>query len=116
MFIINRACEQSIRRYLVGSSALICGLIALGVFSIPNMPWLSLGRPLPFFMLLFLVFLSIQIFKNRSRIEPRIITQWVLVLFSLMLLMKILLNAHIYHYGFVLALPATLVMVVLLAY
>ena len=116
MFIINRACEQGIRRYLVGSSALICALIALGVYSIPSIPWLSLGRPLPFFMLLFAIFLSIQIFKNRSRIEPRIITQWVLVLFSLMLLLKILLNAHIYHYGFVLALPATLVMVVFLAY
>ncbi len=39
-----------------------------------------------------------------------------LVLFSLVLLMKTLLNSHIYHYGFALALPATLVMVVFLAY
>ncbi len=116
IFIVNRAWDRNIRKYLLGSGALICGLIALAILSVPNVPWISLGRPLPFFMLLFAVFLSIRIFKNRSGLEPRIITQWVLVLFSLILLLKILLNAHIYHYGFALALPATLVMVVFLAY
>ncbi len=116
IFIINRAWNQRIRKYLVGSSALMFALIALAIYSVPNIPWLSLGRPLPFFMLLFAVFLSIHIFKNRSETEPRIITQWVVVLFSLTLLMKTLLNAHIYHYGFALALPATLVMVVFMAY
>ncbi len=116
IFIINRAWNQRIRKYPVGSSALMFALSAFGIYFVPNIPWLSLGRPLPFFMLLFVVFLSIHIFKNRSGIEPRIITQWVLIIFSLMLLMKTLLNTHIHHYGFALALPATLVLVIFLAH
>jgi 4-amino-4-deoxy-L-arabinose transferase-like glycosyltransferase len=116
IFIVNRTWDSRIRKYLLGSSALMFALIALGIYVTPHIPWLTLGRPLPFFMLLLFIYLSIRIFKNQSKIESRSITQWTLVLFALILLMKILLNAHVYHYGFVLALPATLVLVLFLAY
>lgn len=116
IYLVNRALNKSIQKYLLGFSVTACLLITFAIFSIPNTPWLSLGRPLPLIMMVLGAFLLIQIFKNRSELLPQVLEKFVLVIFALVLLFKIFLNAHIYHYGFALALPGTLILVAVLVY
>ncbi len=116
IYLVNRALNKSIQKYLLGFSVTACLLIAYAILSIPNVPWLSLGRPLPLMMMVLGTFLLIRIFRNRSEPLPQTLGQFVLVVFALVLLLKIFLNAHIYHYGFALALPGTLILVAFLVY
>ena len=116
IYLVNRVLNKSIQKYLFGFSVSACLLIPYTILSIPNVPWLSLGRPLPLMMVALGTFLLIRIFRNRSEPLPQILGQFVLVVFALVLLLKIFLNAHIYHYGFALALPGTLILVAFLIY
>ncbi|MBI3319024.1 MAG: hypothetical protein HYZ89_00325 [Candidatus Omnitrophica bacterium] len=78
--------------------------------------WLDALRPLP----LVLCMLGISFFMRvlRWRRQPENAQQaWLpllMVIFSLTLLGKMILHARVYHYGFALAIPATLVFVVAL--
>jgi 4-amino-4-deoxy-L-arabinose transferase-like glycosyltransferase len=80
-----------------------------------RLEWLEAFRPLPLMMVLVLL-LSWALFVTGTAsgwmTRPRlvIITCW--AIFALLLLLKIILNARIYHYGFYLALPAALLLVV----
>jgi hypothetical protein len=67
--------------------------------------WNSMIRPLPLCLLAFLI--------PAIRRDPLPLS---LVIFSLVLLAKISLNAHVFHYGFVLAMPGTLVLVAVCAH
>jgi hypothetical protein len=73
-----------------------------------NLAWFEALRPLPLFLIVILIWFSTRFLRG---IEPqqaiRVIS---LSVFSLIMLAKIIFNVHIYHYGFVLALPATLVL------
>ncbi|MCP4205292.1 MAG: hypothetical protein GY769_25560 [bacterium] len=96
-------------------AAIGAGLIAL---ALPLGWWLerhllNLARPLPLVIaLICLAQLAIVAGQRRCRDPDR---RWLLALclsvFSLTLLLKIFLNVRVYHYGFVLAMPATLVLV-----
>lgn len=114
IFLINRVLNKSIQKYLLGFSVTISLLIAYVLIYVLNVPWLSLGRPLPLILLIFAVLLSIRIFRNRAEPSPQVLGQFVLVVFALVLLVKMLLNTHVYHYGFALALPGTLIVVAFL--
>lgn len=96
-------------------SALTVMFIFLGLFPVN---WFDIARPYPFFILLLLAFLVINLIRQRE--DRTFIVQYLpfilLVLFSLMLLLKMILNVRLYHYGFALAMPASLVMVALLLY
>jgi hypothetical protein len=116
IYLVNRALDHSIQKYFFGFSVATCPLIAYAILSAPNVPWLSFGRPLPLFMMALGAALLIRILKQRSELSPQILGQFALVVFSLVLLLKIILNAHVYHYGFALALPATLVLVSFMIY
>jgi 4-amino-4-deoxy-L-arabinose transferase-like glycosyltransferase len=72
-------------------------------------PLLELLRPLPLITLLLVIYYFIRVTrdKNTTATEPLVLFSF--SLFSFVLLFKILLNTHVYHYGFALALPATLV-------
>lgn len=116
IYLVNRTLNPSIQKYFFGFSVTTCLLIAYAIFSAPNVPWLSLGRPLPLFMMVLGTALLIRILKQRSESSPQTLGQFVLVVFSLILLLKMILNTHVYHYGFALALPATLVLVSFMVY
>ena len=68
--------------------------------------WNSMIRPLPLCLLALLI-------PTIRRRDPLPLS---LVIFSLVLLAKISLNAHVFHYGFVLAMPGTLVLVAVCAH
>lgn len=76
--------------------------------------WLEAARPLPLFMLA-LGFITLVAFVRR-RHDPvtahPLVLRICLIVFALALLLKMVLNARIYHYGFALAMPATLLLVV----
>ncbi|MEE9498750.1 MAG: glycosyltransferase family 39 protein [Nitrospinaceae bacterium] len=75
-------------------------------------PWLELARPWPLFMVLLAGCGSIRYWKNRGQADAGDhLTLLVFALFSLVLLFKMFFNTHVYHYGFALALPATLLLI-----
>ena len=87
----------------------------LALLAVPNEVWLRGALPFP----LFLAAIACGFAWNIPRREPGVRGQPVvmeisLVVFSLVLLTKMLMNTRIYQYGFVLAMPATLVVVVAL--
>jgi len=94
---------------------LVFALIFLGYL---NIHWIDIARPYPIFLLLLIVYLIIELILKRE--DKAFLTKHLpfvlLSLFSLFLLLKMILNVHLYHYGFALAMPATLVMVTVLLY
>jgi hypothetical protein len=78
--------------------------------------WHDAARPLPLFMVLLGLLLVVQFFRHGpdGRRRDLLMRQISLTVFAFALLGKIILNSRIYHYGFVLAMPATLVLVVAL--
>jgi hypothetical protein len=85
------------------------GVVIVGWRHWEVLPWFDAGRPLPLFMLV--AGISMTWALNRHRNE-KYLSGLVLIVFSLVTLGKMLLNARLYHYGFVLAMPAMLVFVV----
>ena len=116
IYLFNRALNTNIQKYLLGFSVTVCLSIAYLLLYVFNVPWLSLGRPLPLILLVFASLLAFQIFKDRLEPSSQTLGQFVLVVFALVLLVKMLLNTHVYHYGFALALPATLIVTAFLIY
>jgi hypothetical protein len=78
--------------------------------------WQDAARALPLFISgLLLVWLVVFVrHLRRSEIDYPLILRLSVLIFALVLLAKMILNARIYHYGFALAMPATLVLVVAL--
>jgi hypothetical protein len=116
IYLANRAFSKSIQKYFFGFSVTACLLITYTLLFVFDVPWLDLGRPLPLMMMAFGAFLLVRIIRDPSGPSPKVLSQLVLVIFALVLLLKMLLNAHIYHYGFALALPGTLILVAFLIY
>ena len=80
--------------------------------------WMDIARPYPIFLSLLLIFLTINLFLRRED-KPftiQFLPFTVLTFFSLLLLLKMILYVRFYHYGFALAMPASLVMIALLLY
>ncbi|MBN1470140.1 MAG: glycosyltransferase family 39 protein [Syntrophaceae bacterium] len=102
-----------------GAVVILWALIILFVFFLLfPINWLDIARPFPVLTLLLLAYLIIDLIRKRK--DKIFIAQHlpfiVFVLFSLLLLMKIILRVRFYHYGFALAMPATLAMLVLFLY
>jgi 4-amino-4-deoxy-L-arabinose transferase-like glycosyltransferase len=90
-------------------------LLTFESFQNPRL-WLDIARPLPLLMLVLVVWFFVGLLMKQydERGRERIILQLCMAVLSLLLLAKIVLFSRIYHYGFVLAMPATLLTVVML--
>ena len=75
--------------------------------------WLEMARPLPLAMLALgaVSFAQFLRLRRRNQISPRFILRGMMIVFSFLLLGKMILNTRIYHYGFALAMPASLLLV-----
>ncbi len=93
-------------------------LTAAALFMIyPQVAWNDVFRPLPVVVLLYTGFvLGDVLWQLDQRERRRAILKLVGAVFSGVLLLKILWNAHIYHYGFVLALPSVMVCLAFVLY
>ena len=94
------------------------GLVVLFLASLraTSIHWAEAARPFPLLMLLLAIATFAQCLRRRSDpgIACRIIPRLALTVFAGVLLGKMALNARIFHYGFVLAMPATMVTIVML--
>jgi hypothetical protein len=124
-FVVTAAAADVICRRVMPNPkpiAIALGVVLLLVLyaNLDQLPWLDLPRALPLTTLLaFLIFIVLFI-KYSSDIDlwktlpPLMLILW--TTFALALLPKMVLNVHLYHVGFYMAMPATLVLVTCLAY
>jgi hypothetical protein len=85
--------------------------LILGFVFCDRIPWADFIRPMPLLLAGAGLFVAWQILRRRS---AECFLPLLLLIWSLAMLAKMPLNAHIYHYGFALAMPATLIGVALL--
>ena len=110
-FSVFYAASRFLRKRAAVAVAL--GLGAMGIATARYMPWEDLARPFP-------VFMGIGLAASAWSMWPRPAVklandEWLRGMFGVFgftLLLKILLNARIGHYGFVLAMPASLYLIV----
>jgi hypothetical protein len=89
----------------------------LALLAVPESAWLHAARPLPLFLLAILAAFAALLWRRRREMAPRATLgaiELALAVFALLLLGKMGLNARVQHYGFALAMPATLVVTVAL--
>jgi hypothetical protein len=79
-----------------------------------RIPWDLIFWPLPLFMAAIAVFYGVKLLTGRSQEPSRDIPLFALSVFSGALLLKIVFITRIYGYGFVLAMPATLLVIYML--
>ena len=82
------------------------------------LPWLDIPRGATLDDALALAVFVALLLKHPRRMElwPALLPMVLWTTFALGLLFKMVLNVHLYHYGFYLAMPATLVLVICLTY
>jgi 4-amino-4-deoxy-L-arabinose transferase-like glycosyltransferase len=82
------------------------------------LPWLDIPRAFPLITVIALAVFVALLLKHPRRLElwPALLPMVLWTTFALGLLSKMALNVHLYHYGFYLAMPATLVLVICLTY
>jgi len=101
------------RRRAVLTAVVAVVSIAAAALLVPIDGWLQAARPLPLFLLLTTAGSLAAFVRARGDAAraSQYALQTALAVFALALLAKMALNARIYHYGFALAMPATLVLV-----
>ncbi|MCX5715059.1 MAG: hypothetical protein NT033_09765, partial [Candidatus Omnitrophica bacterium] len=90
-------------------------LLLLLIYLLNIFPLADIFRPLPLVTLTVGV-LSFFRLRGEQSGSTRSLAIFVFSIFSFILLMKMVFNAHLFHYGFVLGLPSFLLLVVLLVY
>ncbi|PKN53231.1 MAG: hypothetical protein CVU55_03200 [Deltaproteobacteria bacterium HGW-Deltaproteobacteria-13] len=87
-------------------------------FKFFSIHWMEIARAYPVLLALLLAYLVINLIRKREdkTFAARYLPFILLTVFSLLLLLKMILNVRLYHYGFALAMPASLVIAALLLY
>ncbi|MBF0504189.1 MAG: hypothetical protein HQL14_03705 [Candidatus Omnitrophica bacterium] len=107
--LVSRVKDKLSRQVIVG---VLAGLIVIaGFFLTSDALWL-LFRPLPLILvIMMLVTLRALFRKSLTRHEAvKNLLLLSIIIFSFVLLFKIFLNVHVYHYGFALAMPGALLL------
>jgi len=91
-------------------------VFGVALFNSARIPWIELPRALPLTTLLALLVLSVKWYQHRLQPEcaARYSTLLMWSTLALALLAKMLFKVRLYHYGFYLAMPAALMLVVTL--
>jgi hypothetical protein len=108
----------SVARRILKLTLLVVGLGAILMASLVAIPWTQFPRALPLTSLsAILMFVAMFIARRNDRAAAVAFVPLVMwSTFSFVLLGKMLLNARISHYGFYLAMPATVVLAVVLVW
>ena len=88
--------------------AIVAGVLAV---SLPSRAWLSAARPLPVLLIVLGAASLVEFIKQRktSQASAPLVVRLTFMAYAFALLGKIILNVHVYHYGFALAMPATII-------
>lgn len=96
---------------------IVAALISISPFIIKKTPWMEMARPFPLFSALYCAGVLALIIKLRNTGKAvTFLPYFVYGAFAFTMLLKMILNARIWHYGFALALPAALLLVMLILY
>jgi hypothetical protein len=105
--LVTRSASSRVRIGIaLASSAAVTLILLIGL---QWFPWYEIGRPLPLFAGAIVLVCLARL--RRRGIGAAEGTRLMLAIFGLVLLAKMFLNAQLRHYGFVLALPATVLVV-----
>jgi hypothetical protein len=90
------------------------GLCALVLGASPWIAWENFLRPMPILLLIAFIWLSTNLWRCRSELPVRrmLMLRVLLALFGGLMLLKMALNVSLLHYGFGLAMPGLIVLVV----
>ena len=123
IFVLAAATADLVSHRVAGdpkvTGIILGGVFFLGLFlNLDLLPWRDIPRALPVTTALTLGVFVTLLLKHPRRMElwPTILPMVLWTTFALVLLAKMALNVHLYHYGFFLAMPATLVLVICLTY
>ena len=112
IFIINHALKKT--RWIYGCTFFIV-LACLGglIHFFHQIPWQGLLRPLPVLTLGLLLYLTYEFKQDGTDPKPikNVLPLLAFTLFALILMFKMILNVHIHHYGFGLAMPGVMVLI-----
>ncbi|HEX5045401.1 MAG TPA: hypothetical protein VFV75_21095 [Candidatus Polarisedimenticolaceae bacterium] len=112
LWLAARAAGPRSRTVVAGTSALLLALSAWLAAAHRAVPWLEAMRPLPLFLLGLLGVEVVRLRRAQGGEEPSAaILRGSLSALALVLLLKMLLYARVWHYGFVLGMPGTLLLV-----
>jgi len=108
------APSASARRWL--GAAFFGSVLLLAALCFTRIPWAEVARPLPLAMLLLCAACVQRVFQEPAPTERRwrMTGMAMMSMFALVLLGKMFLNVRLSHYGFVLAMPATALTIVVL--
>jgi hypothetical protein len=102
-------------QYRAVIAAVVFGVTAVVLFACSeSIDWFGIARPLPLLMLATIAAIAVcfRFHRGEEAARRRLVHQTSLLIFAFVLLAKMIFNARICHYGFVLAMPATLLLVV----
>jgi len=116
VILISQRMESfSKRAYFAGCGILI--LVASSVvFWYDVIPIFEFPRSLPLIVLIFSIFIFLNILKTTNGESNRTLGLLVFSIFSFVLMFKMIFHVRTTHYGFALALPATLVLIHILTH
>lgn len=118
--LVGIAVDRSRAKWLKTAVTLsaIAGIFSFFFVKQSSLDWLNIPRSLPVVLALFAAILLLRIVMGRASGETRavIIPTLCITVFSLVLLTKMLFNVHLYHYGFAVSMPSTLVFISVLSY
>jgi len=108
--LLRRAERRDLKLAVVAYLVVSTALVALGVY------WPGSVRPLPIVVVLLTATTCVEVIRRRRSGDDvqTSVLQLTLLIFAAALLAKILLNVRTFHYGFALAMPATVLTVVAL--
>jgi hypothetical protein len=113
---IDRWLESfSKKSYLIGWGLSLLMVSSLGLWY-NLIPMFELPRSLPLIVLIFSTSFFFKILKSEGHGSNRRLGLLVFSIFSLVLMFKMIFHVQIAHYGFALALPATLILIYILTY
>lgn len=116
LFAVNHFLQKTgrnvLRWTLYAGMLLACGILLFR----SSIPWMQLSRVLPLLLTASALYLLFEL-RGGSGLSPDRRSSYIglvaLIVFALASLLKVFFNTHFSHYGFALALPGTLVFVIL---
>ncbi len=115
-YLFSRLSKKGLK---FGLLVIISSLVLSSAFLLSGgVNWWDIARPFPLLILFIFIYQVINLTraKNDKTFALTFLPFILLVLFALLALLKMILNVHFFHYGFALAMPAALVMVVFMLY
>lgn len=105
IFSVPMAADKWLPRKSALGVSILLGLGLTCAAFLIHFEWQEFARPLPLLMAVGIVLFTRQVARQKNAKDT---LRLAFLMFALLTLLKMILNVQIYHYGFVLALPATL--------